>query len=305
MNVRTFRLAQLRNDEHFQFGGSFQSLVEKTGAVALKIAPQFTIWQSLYAQEDIALKKIMKSALTEKIEDADKHRDRIFRSLADANKAALNHFDTVVCDAAKRLKIVFDTYGNVAQKALNEETSALYNLLADLKSSAYTADVATVGLTSWLTPLEESNNVVNALIESRYDETTARTNLVLSDVRAQIDAQYNVIIELLAARSLTETNPTPFVNFIERWNTVVQKYEDAVDNRYGKSAAAKSHKADANAAALADAQAALTNAQADAQAAIAAAAADPGNIELQNAAGEAVNKVKKIQAEIEVFTKEA
>jgi len=282
----------------------------KSGAAALKIAPQFNQWQSLYAQEDIALKKIVKSAFTEEIQDADKERDKLFRALAGTCKAALNHFDADVRAAAKRLKIVFDTYGDVAKKAFNEETSALYNLLADLKSSVYAGDVATVGLTPWLTPLEESNNAVRNLAAARGDESAARTDLVLQEVRTQIDELYNTIIEILNARTILDPNAL-LTDFIHRWNVDVQKYEDAVDNRYGKSAAAKSRADDANAEALAAAEAALANAEAafaNAQAAVAnaaaAAAADPGNDTLQSALNNALEALVNADANMKIAADE-
>jgi hypothetical protein len=49
--------------------------------------------------------------------------------MAKHNKSLLKHFETAKRQAAERLQIVFNTYGNVAIKFLNEETNAIYNLL--------------------------------------------------------------------------------------------------------------------------------------------------------------------------------
>ena len=318
MKIQTFRLKDLRNDEHFRFGEDFREMVVKTTPAALKIVPQFNQWQTLFAQEDVALKKITKSALTEEIQDADKTRDAMYRVMTDIVKMSLM-LSPVEVAAAKRLKIVFDTYGSygaVAGKPLNEETSTVYNLLTDLKAPGYAADVATLGLGVWITKLEDANNSVRNLTQDRVSESAARTDLVLKEVRVQIDAQYNTLVDVINAYALTTPNPV-YDGFIHEWNLAIKNYEDAIKNRRGRSAAATSHKADANAladaqAALADAETALADAQAAVVAAAEAAAADPDNTALKAAldaaiaaATELVNKVKKIQAEIEVFTKEA
>jgi len=73
--------------------------------------------------------KINKSSITEQLQEADKARDNIWKGLVETNTTALRHFNKEVQEArAKRLKIVFDTYGNIAIKSLNEQISAIYNI---------------------------------------------------------------------------------------------------------------------------------------------------------------------------------
>jgi len=153
MKINKINLANLRNDAHFQFHTEFRDLVTTHGSAALKIKPLFDSYLLLYEREDEALKKIVKSELTAKMHEADRARDDIFRSITEINAAYLRHFDPQVSDAAKRLKIVFDTYGNVADKPLNEETSAIYNILQELKGSR-AADAAAVGIAAWVAELE-------------------------------------------------------------------------------------------------------------------------------------------------------
>jgi hypothetical protein len=74
-------------------------LVGETTSAALKIEAAWPRFLSSYESYDAALRKIVKSALTEKI------------------KAA---------DAARKIEVVAHTYGNVAVKPINEETSAIY-----------------------------------------------------------------------------------------------------------------------------------------------------------------------------------
>ena len=81
VNMKTYKidLRALRNDEHFQFNTEFRDLLTANNPAALKVAPQFEAYLTLYAQEDEALKKITKSAITADIQDADHQRDLTFR----------------------------------------------------------------------------------------------------------------------------------------------------------------------------------------------------------------------------------
>ena len=233
MKTNNIHLNNLRNDEHFQLGTEFRDAILKFGAAALKIETQFNEWLPLYEQEDIALKKIMKSAITAEIQEADKYRDQLFRGMTEAGKAALNHFDTDVQNAAKRLKILFDTYGNLAKKPLNEQTSGVYNILQDLKG-AYAADALKVGITDWATELETANEAFDRLMKDRYEETALKTDIILKEVRLQIDAAYRTITERIDALVVVE-GIAEYEEFIRYWNAVVAKYSAILAQRGGKA----------------------------------------------------------------------
>jgi hypothetical protein len=222
MKISKIHLNNLRNDAHFQFHTEFRDLVAKQGAETLKIKPQFQAYLPLYDREDIALKKIIKSEFTAKIHEADKARDEIYIGMAEMNAAALKHFSPEIREAAGRLKIVFDTYGNVASKPLNEETSAIYNILQELQGK-YAADVATVGIGQWVSEVETRNKAFEELVKERFDETAARTDIVLKAARAELDAAYFAIRERLNALMVVE-GEAAYENFARTLNAVIAKY---------------------------------------------------------------------------------
>jgi hypothetical protein len=171
---------------------------------------------------DEALKKIVKSEFTAKIHEADKARDEIYVGMAEMNAAALKHFSPEIRDAAGRLKIVFDTYGNVASKPLNEETSAIYNILQELRGK-YAVDVATVGIGQWVAELENRNKAFENLVKERFDETAARTDIVLKEARAKLDDAYRTITEMVNALAVVE-GVAAYEQFIRTLNAVIAKY---------------------------------------------------------------------------------
>jgi len=224
--------AYLPNNTHFQFYTEFHGLVIKAGAENLGIAPMFAAWLPLYDREDAALKKIVKSAITRQIQDADKARDAIYSGIVATNSAALKHFSADVRGAAERLKIVFDTYGNIARKPRNDETSAIYNILQELNGK-YAPDAAIVGITAWVAELETRNNAFAALMRERFDETAGQTDIVLKDARAEVDAAYMAIRERINA--LVVVNGTQaYENFIRTLNAVIDKYNAVLNARRGR-----------------------------------------------------------------------
>jgi hypothetical protein len=253
MKIKKIVFLYLRNDEHFQFCTDFINLVNSVGAAKLKVQTQFKAFVDLNREEDEALKKITKSALTEKIAEADHARDEVFRGLTEANRAALNHFTPAVREAAKRLQIVFDTYGNVARKPVAEESSALYNLIHEV-TGHHADDMETLNLGGWIVELDRLNNAVQELMSERYDENASRTSLVLKEVRAREDEAYRTITERIDALRIVEGDeievdpdqndgavsiPTPWADFIRRLNAIIDRTGDILAQRRGRSSAKK------------------------------------------------------------------
>jgi len=222
LKIDQIHINHLRNDTHFQFHTEFRDLVAKHGSAALKIKPQFDSYLLLYDKEDTALKKIVKSEYTAQIHEADKARDELYSGLVGTNTNALKHFHPNVREAAARLKIVFDTYGDVPNKSLIDETSALYNVLQDLQGK-YATDVGTVGLSYWVAELKARNEAFEQLMKQRFDEITARTDIVLREVRGEVDALYHEMCERINALALIE-GVSAYEPFIRSWNTIVMRF---------------------------------------------------------------------------------
>jgi hypothetical protein len=232
MKINQIGLSRLRNDTHFQFHTEFKDLAQKHNPQALKIKPQYDAYLPIYDKVDLALKKINKSAITEKIQNADKARDEIWGDLVETNTAALRHFDPEVRESAKQLKIVFDTYGNIAKKPLNDQTSATYNIVQDLEGK-YAPDVAKVGLGPWLAELKARNIAFSDLMRERFDESSLRVDIVLKKARLQLDEAYYAITELVNALVLVE-GAGDYEGFIKKLNPIISKYLTALAMQAGR-----------------------------------------------------------------------
>jgi len=223
MKIEKINLLHLRNDEHFQFHTEFRDLVTSLGAAALKIKPQFDAYLSLYDTEDEALKKIVKSEFTAKIHEADKARDDIWIGIEEMVTASHRHFNASVRDAAARLKIVLDTYGNVASKSLDEETSAVYNILQDLQGK-YAADVTAVGIAQWVAELKARNDALEALVKERDSEGASKTHVVMRDARKAADVAYKQICDIINVYIVLEGGAS-YETLVNTMNEVVARYK--------------------------------------------------------------------------------
>ena len=222
MKIQKLSTHSLRNDAHFQFHTEFRDLVTTHGAAALKIKPQFDAYLPLYDREDEALKKIVKSALTTRIHDADAARDDTFIGLTDFCRGMCKHFTPAIREAALRIQVIMDTYGDVAHKPLNEETSAIYNLVQELQSN-YAADLTATGIAQWVAELKARNEAFENLVKERFDETAAKTDVVLKDARKAADEAYRQLCDIINVRVVLD-GAADYETFIKTLNAVIAKY---------------------------------------------------------------------------------
>ncbi len=243
MKITRLKLRDLRNDEFFQFMTRVRDMVTAATPAALRVERIWGEFTASYARLDEALKKIMKSALTARINEADAARDEVFRGLAATHKAAQNHFNAAIRAAAERLEPVFTTYGNVAARPHDEETSAVYNLCKELVDN-HAEDCTTLALVPWIQELSARNRAVEALMMTRFEEGTARTDLVMREVRLEIgEVWYRLADRIDSLQNvLGEDDGAPWAAFIDELNEIIARTENIVAARRGRAAAAAAEK---------------------------------------------------------------
>jgi hypothetical protein len=71
--------------------------------------------------------------------------------------------------------------------------------------------------------LESRNNAFGELVKNRFDETAARTDIVLKEARAKLDEAYRTITEMVNALAVVE-GVAAYEQFIRTLNAVIAKY---------------------------------------------------------------------------------
>jgi len=235
MEIRKFDLHSQRNAAHYQFQTDFNALVIKCSPQALGIVDDYAAYAPLLDDEGVALVAITKSATTEEIEIADKNRDFTFRGLADKVTNSLNHFNPEVREAARRVKVIFDAYGNLVPKPNDDESGLISSLIADLRTKV-PAEIATVVIVDWIAELERLNNVFIALEATRNSEEAKKSELRMKAVRVVVDAAYNKIVKRINAL-IVVNGEFPYAEFVKELNARIVRAQDAI-------AQSKAHKAD-------------------------------------------------------------
>ncbi len=237
MKCTRFTIEDLKNEEWFQFFTEFKDLIEQYGASALDIDALFATFLALYADADEALEIIRKSPITEQLADADSRRDGIFRGFADAVKSALNHFNPAKREAAKRLHVTFDHYGNIARKPYDEETASIYNFIQDM-NGANAAEIDILGLNDWVVQLEVDNKAFAALMKNRDAEGAGKTELRMKDVRTEADRCYRDILDRFDALVIVN-GKDKYAPLMKELGVVVNRYNNKIAQRKGRAAKSK------------------------------------------------------------------
>ena len=234
MEILQFKFSRLHNEEHFQYHTGFNDLVIQTTPAALQIVPQYVTYNLLYNNEKEALDFIRKSAVTDDLAIADDLRDFTFRGLSDTVKAAGNHYNPLVRQAASRVQVVFDHYGNLTLKSYDEETAAINSLISELNSNL-ADDVTTIGISGWLNELQANNTAFDTLMKSRYSEEAVKTQLRMKQVRLEIDAAYRVIIQRINALIIVN-GESAYKVFVDEMNQRIEKFDNNLSIRSGRNA---------------------------------------------------------------------
>jgi hypothetical protein len=208
MRIIRFNQSRLRNEEWFQFHTDFSGLVSLYGDELLGVKRLYTPYCELYKEADVLLELLRKSFLTPDSTAEDRQRDNAFRSLRDSIKSFLNFPDPVRQKAAGELFAVVEKYGKGILKGTHaDETASINNLLQDLTGQEggidLSAQMTALGLSAWVTALQEANEAYKNTMNRRYEETSERPDAGrMREVRAATDHHYVTMANIIDGQLL-------------------------------------------------------------------------------------------------------
>lgn len=240
LKIIRLMLERLRNEEHFQFMSDVfkivsAAIVSRTENMAVNINSLFSIFGDLLNKEDIAVASLRKSGLTDPIAESDNYRDMIYRGLVLYVQAYLHSADTAQREAAQRIQVLIDNYGDIRTKSYNEETAAIYNLLQDMQNKL-SEQIETIDLNEWISNLEAANNKFESLMSERYDESLGGEDM--REIRREIDSVYRQIVSLIEIENKVSGGEA-YADVIEKLNERVSYYKTTLAVRKGRADAKK------------------------------------------------------------------
>ncbi len=161
----------MRNEEHF----GFMTFVSSTADLLTgeSMAGVLAAFRAALTEEDHALEQQRKSELTASVVQLDTERDRAWRAFQLLAMSASLSADGAVAAAADRILGLLDRYGDFRDLPYTQENGAYINLLQDLASDTYKADVKTMAATAHVKTMGDKNAAFMNAFNNRNAEQAA------------------------------------------------------------------------------------------------------------------------------------
>lgn len=227
--IYDINIQRMNNGAHFTFVSNILARAEADTAVKGKASELVSNFKVAVAAEDEALKISQKSLLTDDIAKADIDRDALYAGYKKAVEAFLAMPIADMAQAAKVLAQHIKDYKINTAGQLDKETGLLVNFITDLEDK-YSAQVAKLGLTAFVTNLKETNERVRMLTLQRTNEKMGVTVGALKAARTSSDDAYRALVKMVNALALVfgEKDYTAFIDYV---NTEVTHYKREVLNQ--------------------------------------------------------------------------
>lgn len=231
--IYDINIQRMNNGAHFTFVSNILARAEADTAVNGKASELVSNFKVAVAAEDEALKISQKSLLTDDIAKADIDRDALYAGYKKAVEAFLAMPIADMAQAAKVLAQHIKDYKINTAGQLDKETGLLVNFITDLEDK-YSAQVAKLGLTAFVTNLKEANERVRMLTLQRTNEKMGVTVGALKAARTSSDDAYRALVKMVNALALVygEKDYTAFIDYV---NTEVTHYKREVIGQKAKA----------------------------------------------------------------------
>ena len=227
--IYDINIQRMNNGAHFTFVSNILARAEADTAVKEKASELVSNFKTAVSTEDEALKISQKSLLTDDIAKADIDRDALYAGYKKAVEGFLAMPIAAMAQAAKVLAQHIKDYKINTAGQLDKETGLLVNFITDLEDK-YSAQVAKLGLTAFVTNLKEANERVRMLTLQRTNEKMGVTVGALKAARTASDDAYRALVKMVNALALVfgEKDYTAFIDYA---NTEITHYKREVLNQ--------------------------------------------------------------------------
>ena len=188
-----------------------------------KIGTKMELYQNALAQ-------VQKSEETEKIGLADAARDKAISAFNMALKLHAASDDPAEVEASRSLKILFDTFKNIARLNYEAETLAIDKLTGELNSPAYTEKVNYLHMSKYVARMAETNAAFKSLFSGRMVTTATTESFDMKTIRTELSATYNDFTAYVLAMAKATNNPL-FTAALNLLNTARKYYADQLARR--------------------------------------------------------------------------
>lgn len=228
--------SRLSNGQYFSFMTAFSEQMQIAAFTAPAIMSRQAALDAQLALIDKYLKIEQGSYLSQDIYNADHRGDLAYGTAHSVVLAWAGKEFQPQAEAAEMLNRVFKLYRINTGAQYDEEWGLIGNFLSDIQKPEYAAYIQTLGIGGPLQVLQECYTLMKTLIRQRDDELNGKVKGALVQTRRDCDKAYNDVLNIIEAAALMADDPTPYLEFITRWNTALKRYiQQIIDKKGGTS----------------------------------------------------------------------
>jgi hypothetical protein len=237
LKLEALRLAGLTNMEAGQF---IRRNLEDLATIdqALLIDVPFNAYvQGITQQKELyesALAQVRKNEETEKIDLADKDRDKATDAFGRVLKLYAISDDPDEVEASRGLGIVFKNFKDIASMNYEAETLAIDKLVKELESPAHAVKIDKLNMGRYVTRLKTTNEAFKTLFGNRMVSTASTESYDMKIVRADLMKKYTDFANYVLAMAKALESPL-FLQSLSIMNTARKYYSDLLARRNGNN----------------------------------------------------------------------
>jgi hypothetical protein len=226
-------ISALTNMEAGQLMIRHQSDLNTIDASLLTDVPYNNYLQKIGNQTELyfnALAQVQKNEETEKIGLADDARDKAITAFNLALKLHASADDPAEAEASRSLRILFDTYKNLAKLNYEAESLAIDKLVSILNSEAYSEKISYLHMGKYVTRLSETNTTFKNLFSGRMVTTAMTETYDMKVIRKELQDKYSDFADYVLAMAKATENQL-FVTALNLLNAARKYYTDQMISR--------------------------------------------------------------------------
>jgi hypothetical protein len=237
LKLEALRLAGLTNMEAGQF---IRRNLEDLATIdqALLIDVPFNAYvQGITQQKGLyesALAQVRKNEETEKIDLADKDRDKSTDAFGRVLKMYAISDDPKEVEASRGLGIVFNNFKGLASMNYEAETLAIDKLVTELESPAHAAKIDKLKMGRYVARLKTTNEAFKTLFSNRMVGKASTESYDMKIIRADLMKKYTDFANYVQAMAKALETPL-FLQSLSLMNTARKYYSDLLARRNGNN----------------------------------------------------------------------
>src|SRR5665647_645249 len=239
-SLEPLRVSMLTNMEGGQLMKRHLNDLRTLDPALLTDVPFTTYVQDLtgYAEKyEKALAQVRKNEETEKIMLADNVRDRALDAFGKALKLYAVSDDEAEVEASRGLRILLDSYKNLASSNYEAETIGIDKLVSELAGPNYSPKVSLLKMERYVTRISNANEAFKTLFGGRMMTVATTETYDLKSIRSEMANRYGEFCDYVLAMAKALNTPL-FVTTLNLLNTARKYYADLLARRTATKTAA-------------------------------------------------------------------